>query len=447
MTPDVVRRDWPWLPPLLFCGVLLLYALAVPLGLPLVTDAATVARGWSLQASAEASSSPGAAPLVVLWNRLFGFLPLGDVAVRANWAAVVSGALALALLCRLACEVLLDLRPPMQARTGLRDLTHEPVAAALAVLLVGLCLGFFRAATVASATAPTVALVAGAWIVALRIARAPQDGRAGMTLLLLCGLAAGADPVAALLLWPPAALLWASALRRGERWPLVAPVLLVAGFAVLLVPAARSAVPVHAHDLVRRIFLSEARASWGIFSVEGLSGVLKEGCEQVGVVGLLIGAVGFVVLLTRAPFAFAMAAASLSVSLLSAAANVGGRAVVGIQGAAFSLALSAIALPLAVGAAFLSGKLGLARLPVAVVLAVTALVAPVLDGGRARWAPDARLPARLMERALKESPLRSQVDPGTPQMDALFLYARALGLRPDLTFVPVGLRPPATRRR
>jgi hypothetical protein len=88
-----------------------------------------------------------------------------------------------------------------------------------------------------------------------------------------------------------------------------------------------------------------------------------------------------------------------------------------------------------VGIAHVCGKIGRARVAAAAAVAIIAAVAPLLDGGPARWTQDAHLPARLLDRALADVPLRADVNPGSPEMTALFRYGHALGLRPDVTLV------------
>jgi len=100
--------------------------------------------------------------------------------------------------------------------------------------------------------------------------------------------------------------------------------------------------------------------------------------------------------------------------------------------AGLPVALMAAAVPMSVGAAEVAARLGRARIFTAIVLAALAVVSPALDGGAARWQRDARGPERLLEHALLRAPLRASVDPGTVEMDGLFRYGAALGLRPDL---------------
>src|SRR5688572_8809954 len=199
-------REWPALEPSLFGGALALYVAGLPLGLDRATTAAAVSGGATLEG--------GAAPLALLAMRLCGYLPVGDLAARANLASALAGAAAVALLGRLACEALRLLRERgAEGKTAADPM--EPIAAGGAAAVVALALGAFRAATGAGPAALTVALAAAAWVYALVLVRAPEDRRAGLRLALLAGLAAGVEPVAAPLIWLPALLFWFRALRRG----------------------------------------------------------------------------------------------------------------------------------------------------------------------------------------------------------------------------------------
>jgi hypothetical protein len=428
------NRDWPWLEPGLFFGTLTLYLLALPLGLDRIASAPAVTAAATLWSGAPASRAIDS-PLATLVTRLFAFLPLGDFATRANLASAVMVSLAMALVGRVIAECLRSLRPPAKARTGPRDFAHEPAAAATGAALVALSLGVFRSATGAGDAGATLAVVATGWLLIMRLSRAPQDGTTGACLALLAGLAVGTHPLAPLMIWPPTFLLWLWALRRAERWTLLAPLLFAAGLGILLAPLART--PATLFDLVARSVSAGGRGSLEISTAASALAHVKEAGEQIGAVGILITTVGFGVLLIRAPFGFCVAAASLALAIFASGAGTGARLLgrPDEAGAAFALLLFGFGLPTGVGASFMAGKLGLARLPAACVLAIVALVSPLLDGGGERWRRDTRLPARLLERGLEGTPLAGQVEPGTPEMAALFRYARALGLRPDIRLV------------
>jgi hypothetical protein len=430
------RRVWPLLDLPLFAGTLLAYAAALPLGLDRLGAARAIEQGYLLSAGAPAE---GGAPLGALLIRLFAFFPFADVAARANLASAVAGAVAAVLLGRLSTEVLINLCPPAHARRTERDLWHEPVAAAAGAGVAALSMGLFLAATSAGAVALTTALVAGVWIRGVRVARAPEDTREGLWLAFLAGLALGSDPRAPAFVWPPAFLLWIWALRRGERWPLLAPVVAVAGGAVAFYVTVAADVPVSIRVLGERLALGVwSGPIFGPASAgePGASGLLALGghlTAELGVVAILVAVVGLLVLLLRAPLACALVLVSLAPGLLLAVGETREPGRMEVAGAAIALLVAAASVPLSVGIAYMAGKLGPARAAAAAVLAVTALAWPILEGGGRRWSRDGRVPARLLEHALAGAPPRSVVDPGTPEMAALLGYARALGLRPDLT--------------
>jgi len=391
-----VQRDWPATEPLLFGGTLALYAAGLPLGLD-GTGAGAAAAGPGLDGP----------PLASLLTRLCGYLPLGDLAARANLASALAGAAAVALLGRLACEALRLLRTE---RT--RD-PVEPAAVAGAAAVAALAIGTFRTATGAGSAAVTLALAAAAWVNALLLVRLPEDRKAGLRLALLAGLCAGVQPVAAPLVWLPALWLWWRGLRRGARWPLAAPLVFMTGLGVVLFAVAISSTGPTLGELLRGLWPARPPGP-------ALSAAAVEAGEQLGVVGLLLLALGALVLVARAPAAGALVLGTLGAGLW-------------LSGTGVRLAAAVAVVPLAVGIAHLAAKLGRARLAAATALAIMALVAPALDGGAARWSRDARLPAHLLARALDEVPLRAKVDPGSPQMSGLFHYAASLGLRPDIS--------------
>ena len=91
-------------------GMLIWALAAVPLGLDRVALAPVVAAGLDLGRGGaglgEGGGGVGAPPLVVLLLRLFACLPVGDLAARANLAAVACAAAAAVLLGRLAFRIL-----------------------------------------------------------------------------------------------------------------------------------------------------------------------------------------------------------------------------------------------------------------------------------------------------------------------------------------------------
>jgi hypothetical protein len=154
--------------------------------------------------------------------------------------------------------------------------------------------------------------------------------------------------------------------------------------------------------------------------------------DELGVVGLLLGGVGTLALFRRAPLVAFWLGFTLVTALLLGHSPAQSGLYFESTRAGLPAALLAAAVPMSVGAAEVAARLGRARIVTAIVLAALAVVSPVLDGGASRWRRDVHGPERLLEHALLRSPLRASVDPGTAEMDGLFRYGAALGLRPDL---------------
>jgi len=419
--PHATRRAWPTLDPALLLGSLAVYFAGTPLGLDRVAAAPTVAATLAVP-----SQEPGA-PVALLVLRLGSYLPLGDRAARANLATACLAALATMLLGRLCVDLLAALRPPPHARQGPREFLYEPFLAAGAALTGGLSLAVFQTATSAGAAAATLALLAGAWLAALPLLRGQGGAGHGLALAGLAGLAAGVDSVAGPPLWPLTFGLWLWELRRGSRWPLWAPVLFVATLGgSLLARAAGAETPVNLGHLVAGLWPAGTHDSVAALRTA------SELCEEFGVVGLLLAGIGALTLLRRAPLVAGWFGFTLVTTLLLGHSLAQGGLASESTRAGLPAALLAVAVPMSAGAAAVAARLGRARMATAIVLAALAVVSPVLDGGASRWRRDSRGPERLLEIALQRAALRGSVDPGTAEMDGLFRYGAALGLRPDL---------------
>lgn len=432
MRPGPQHRR-PRLGPLLFAGALACYAAAVPLG-PDATRSGEATSALGLHKD----GAPPAAPLALLAMRALTYLPVGDAATRLNFASAVAGAIAVALLGLLARQVVAmagspggadapsDGRSEGAERPGWSsgsDAASASLAAAGGAATVGLALGVFSASTRAGTIAATLAVTAGGLLLAMRVLRCPGDGRAGGCFALVAGLAAGLGPAASLGLWPAGVALWLWALRRGERWPLVAPVLFAAGLGAALAPVAMAPASHPAADLAAAAALAVIeRPNWAWAE-------LQEPADQIGVVGLMLGSIGTLVLCLRAPFACAFVIWALA-------------AVAWASGPQVLPAMAAI--PIAAGMAHLGARLGRAAVPAVLALAVIAAASPALDGGHTRWTADGRAALRWIDRALAAAPVRGVVEPA-PRREALLGYARALGLRPDLVHA-AARTPPAPRR-
>jgi len=414
---------WPALAPVLFVASLLLYAAGTPLGLDRVGAAGHIAG--ALEPTGREPVAPG------LVFRLAVYLPLGDVPARSNLGAAVLAALAIALLGRLCVDLLVALRPAPHARQGSQHFAHEPPLAAGAALAGGMSLAVFHCATSAGAASATLALLAGTWLAALALLRGEGGAGRGFALAGLSGLAAGVDPVAGPLLWPLALGICLWELRRGSRWPLLAPLLFVAGLGgSLLAAAAVPPGPKHVSHLLGSLWPSEEHDRGVVFATAA------EFCDELGVVGLLLAAVGTLALLRRAPLLALWLGFTLVTALLLGHPLAHAGLALPSARPGLSAALLAAAVPMCAGGAALAARLGRARIVTAIVLAALVVVSPVFDGGTSRWRRDTHAPERLLEHALLRSPLRASVDPGTPEMDGLLRYGAALGLRPDLEIAP-----------
>jgi hypothetical protein len=413
-------RAWPLLDPLVFVAALLLYAVGAPLGLARVDAASQVAAAITLDAG-----GPGAS-LFLFATRLAQYLPMGDLAWRANLVSGIACALAMSLLARLSVELVALFRPPPSARLASGVFSFEPVAAAGAALAAALTVGTFEAGTTPGPTALTLALLLGGFWAELALLRDAGNTTAGLVLAALAGVSAGVGPMAGPVLWPILVGLALWALRKGARWPLFAPLCLVASLgSFALANCAASPVPLSIRDAFVSPFVIAPQGRAALWTTA------LEIADQVGVVGVLLAAIGLLCFLSRAALVGAWLALTLVTCLLFANLGDGAGAAVMSVRAGLPAAIAVTCLLGSVGLAHVSLRMGRARLAAALALAVILLFSPAMDGSRARWT-SRPLPMRLLDRALDRVELRSAVDPGTPEMAGLFRLAHAIGLRPDL---------------
>jgi hypothetical protein len=420
MTKPHQGRAWPALDLVVFSVALLLYAVAVPLGLGRVEAASRVAAAVRLD-----TASHGAA-LALFVTRLAQYLPMGDLGFRANLVSCLLGALAMALIARLAVAIIALFRPPPSARQAVGMFLYEPIAAGGAALAAALALATFEAGVTAGTTAPTLVLLLLALLAELALLRDIGNTGAGLALSSLAGLSVGAGPMAGPVLWPVLAGLALWALRRGARWPLFAPLCFVATLGGgALASSAASSVALSIRDVCISPFVivPQGRAALWMTAVEiG---------DQVGAVGILLAVIGGLVLASRAAVIAAWLAVNLVTCLLFAnLTQAPGPGALSAR-AAFPMAVAVTCVLACVGLVHVSARLGRARLAAALALAVILVFSPAMDGGASRWV-GRPIPMRLLDRALARAEVRSVVDPGTSEMTGLFSYARAIGLRPDL---------------
>jgi hypothetical protein len=421
MTRVAAGRAWPSLEAAIFAAIVPLYALATPLGLARVEAAGQVASGLALDTTTEPAT------FGLLAMRLAQLVPLGDQPFRANLASALLCAFAVALLGRLYLESVALLRPSANARQDRRDLLREPIAAFGVAMAAALSFSVFEIGTSAGSAAATLVILAGGLLAGFALLRDSSAASAGVALAGLAGLSAGVDAVAGPLLWPPLVGLGIWALRKGERWPLMAPLCFVAAWGgSLLASVAAASAPAAASGLFSSLGTLGRHAGAGLWTT-----VVELG-DQIGVVGTLLAVVGLMVLASRAAVLSAWLLLTVFSALLFAHPAARAQAVVGAVRVALPLAIVVSCVFAGVGLLHVSAKLGRAHLAAAFTLAILLVLSPALDGGRGRWLRRSALPMHLLDRALARAEVRAVVHPGTAEMDGLFRLARALGLRPDL---------------
>lgn len=382
--------------------------------------------------------------LFCLLGKAAALVPLGEVATRLNLFSALSGALTAYLAWRILHEA------------GSGDLASEIAGAGAAALLIA-DYTFFKSSTVAEVYAPTAAAIALALLLFLRASRG--DRRAALGLALVGGLSLGLHAQLRILVGPPVALWALWRLRRGDRWPLLAPFAVALGAAVVVylplraarTPAADWADPRTLGAMLDQLSAARIRRSFSDQILQGgiaswdharLYGGLLE--AQLGVPALLAALAGLVALLrARATRSFGLllfvlltgdALYSIFINPMGLADLQDGTptalAIALLAGAGLAAAARAIGARTETGRGLALGRAGAwAAGALAVVICVPAALAE--PDGRVGLGPEA---ARWTSAAFAEAPPRALVLTTSDDLSAGALYEQAVaGARPDVT--------------
>jgi tetratricopeptide (TPR) repeat protein len=364
-----------------------------------------------------------------LWVKALTFIPLGEVATRANLSSALAGATAAWLAFRAVVSLAPGDKAAIAAGVG-----------AAALTTAGLTM--FRAATVAEVYTTATATLAAAMILWTRAARG--DRRAGLLLALLGGLSFGLHAEVRLLIGPAAIVLALVRLRRGDRWPLVAPTALALGTAVVCylplraarAPAANWANPRTLGGLVAHLAAARIRRAFAgeMFHDVGahLAAFVRQTEGQLGLVAILVALGGLAWLLrapARRPLGLVLALVLVGDALYSSCLNP--MAIDDLQVGH----PTALAIAIAAGAGMLAAarKLGRAAPWAAGALAVLVTVPAALADvdGKLGLGPEASTWAAA---ALAQAPPRALVLVESDDLAASSSYEQNVaGARPDVT--------------
>jgi tetratricopeptide (TPR) repeat protein len=370
--------------------------------------------------------------LYCLVAKLVALVPLGEVALRVNLFSALAGAATAWLLFELVAAV------------GERDPAAEIAGAGAAALLVA-GLTFWKASTVAEVYAPTAAAIALALCL---VERAGRDGRAGALLGLVGGLSLGLHAQLRILVGPPVAIWALVRLRRGDRWPLLAPVAVALGAAVVAYLPLRAATdPVadwadprtlgglYAHlsaTRIRRAFADQILSRELPLVGERLRSfaALVEG--QLGVPALCLAAAGIAwLIVTRRTRALGVITIVVLITDIFYSAWINPMGLDDLQDGAPTALVVAVGVGVAIQAA--ARRLGRAGPWAAGVLAVLVTVPAALTDGPAKagLGPEA---STWVDASLADAPPRALVLTTSDDLSAGALYEQAVaGARPDVT--------------
>jgi tetratricopeptide (TPR) repeat protein len=418
-----------WIGPLVFVSAFAVLCACLAPGLYLGDSGELTSAAFTLGVAHETGF-----PLWCLLAKALSLLPLGEIAFRVNLLSALGGAAA----AWLTYVIVRD----FDERRGLAAMTAGAGAAAL--LIAGFT--FFRDACVAEVYAPTVAIIALALVLFQRAVRG--DKRAARLLAFVGGLSLGLHAQLRILLGPAVALWGLLRLRKGDRWPLLAPAAIALGAAVVAYLPLRAARASLANwgeaetlgGLVQHLSAARIRNAFadeiGSHDLVVLGDHLRrflglvEG--QLGILALVAALGGLVVLLTgRATRAVGLLLVVMIVGEVLYAVLLNPMAISDLQNGA-PLAL-AVAISAGAGILAAARRAGEASSFAAGALAVVVCVpAALADGaGKIGFGPEA---ARWTRGALADLPPRALLISTSDDLSAGLLYEQAAGgARPDVT--------------
>ena len=412
------------------------YALLVPPG-PTWLDAGELgAAGVQL-----GSPHPTGFPLYALLAKVASLLPVGELAFRIHLLSAVCAAIAVLLVARVVQGA---------ARPG-ASAAGAALGGAAGALLTAVSLTFARHATVTEVYAPTAALLAATLLLFDRVARG-EGARTGLALAVLAGLGLGVHSSYRLLVPLPLAALLLVRLRRGARWPLLVPlvVVVVAGALHLYLPA-RSASggtaatdwghPRRAGALIDHVTARDIRDDFADQMMVGEPAVVDEragrvlggAVDELGVLGLLAALLGAVALARERRSRWLLVAVGVvAVGDVLYAIWLNPMGIADRQnGVPLALAIGVLA---GCGVAWLARFAGRAGPPSAVAAGLMMLVGPALVTWPelAATARDDR-PRRWAEAALEDAPPGAVVLSRSDSLSANLTFLQvAEGARPDV---------------
>ncbi len=396
-----MQRATVWVPRVVSALAFVMFVFAAPPGTYWLDsgELGAAAVGWG-------SPHPTGFPLLMVVGKLLALIPIGELAFRVNLVSASCGGVCVLLVAQL-----------VQATArgdGAAVLGGAAAGSTLAVSLV-----FLRQATVTEVYLPMAVLLAAALLLLDRVARGGEAAE-GLGLAILLGLGLGTHTSIGLVVLPALAV-WLMRLRRGARWPLLAPLLvvLVAGALYVYLPVRRVERIDWGHPQrisgflehvtaarIRRAYGEEMRStSWPVIR-QNLGELFEQLGDSLGPLALLAALAGLAWLVRHKRSRWL--GASVAVVLIGDfvyGAWINPMGLVDLQnGVPFAVAASIAA---GVGLAWLVRTLGAVGPFVGAVAVVLLVVPPAAGSLPAIWsARSGDLPRAVAEAALAETPPR-----------------------------------------